>query len=164
MPYIDCTTSLSASHDVLTESLENEQVELVGGRLLDFRQVTTEIHGPCARLWECAIVMARFLSFTKEVSDKHFAIELGCGFGAPSMAIEDTVERVVATDLPEAVESCQAREWHALDWASPDLGWVEDDSIDLVIASDVVYNVDGVQLFLDVLIALRPKLKMDVCM
>ncbi|KAF4714461.1 hypothetical protein FOZ63_010913, partial [Perkinsus olseni] len=164
MPHINCTTSLSTKHDALTESLEKERVELVGGRTLNFRQVATDMHGPYARLWECGVMMARFLSFTEELTGKHFAVELGCGFAAPSIAMQGRVARVVATDLPEAEQSCQADEWHALDWASPDLSWLQDNSIDVLVASDAVYNVDGAKLFFSVLKALQPKLKDDVCM
>lgn len=141
------------------EHVSEGDVELCGGKRVHF----LEKQGQQAKVWDCALVLAKFLASPAYFPTGFFAgkrvVELGCGIGVPGLSAAVLGAReVVLTDLPMAVPwiranidanrtsfgpdtSCVA---HALMWGEPEARDEADGAtegpFDVILCSDLVYG------------------------
>jgi predicted nicotinamide N-methyase len=115
-------------------------------------------------LWRSGVALARELAEAPIAGMR--VLELGCGLGVPSLAAARAGARVLATDEdPEALELLErnaresgiAVETARVDWRAAD-ELAARAPFDLVIAADVLYEPDGIQL----LVPLLPRLGAEV--
>ena len=111
--------------------------------------------GICGRLWDSGLSLARWLCAQQQVALPGLRVlELGSGAGVSGLAAASLGARVVLTDLDEALPLLRlnARANGALCAHPPAvtaLAWGDADSaracgeVDLVLASDVVYDPEG---------------------
>jgi len=141
------------------EHVSESDVELYRGKCVRF----LEKQGQQAKVWDCALVLAKFLTTPAYFPTGFFVgkrvIELGCGIGVPGLSTAVLGAReVVLTDLPMAVPwiranidanrasfgpgtSCVAQ---ALMWGEPE---AQDEAVsategpfDVILCSDLVYG------------------------
>ncbi|CAI5743040.1 unnamed protein product [Peronospora destructor] len=146
-----------ADKDVVTENV----LELRTDRKIVF----TEKQGQQAKVWDCALMLAKFL-----VNDTYFphnffmnkrVIELGCGIGVPGLtAAALGAKEVVLTDMPMAVPWIQANiEQNQMlgliagNVCAQGLMWGDQEALelqhfDLILCSDLVYGHRDVSLML----------------
>lgn len=122
-----------------------------------------EKQGQQAKVWDCALVLAKFLTAPAYFPRGFFVgkrvIELGCGIGVPGLSAAVLgAQEVVLTDLPMAVPwiranidanragfgpdtTCAA---HALMWGEPEapdeVESAAEDPFDVILCSDLVYG------------------------
>eukprot|EP00268_Persea_americana_P015192 TRINITY_DN16911_c0_g1_i1.p1 TRINITY_DN16911_c0_g1~~TRINITY_DN16911_c0_g1_i1.p1 ORF type:complete len:216 (-),score=7.56 TRINITY_DN16911_c0_g1_i1:553-1200(-) len=113
-----------------------------------------------ASLWDCAITLAHYLPIyarSHPFSGKR-AIEIGAGTGLPGLVAASLGARTTLTDLPHLLPGLRRNvEANAaalsdedvrvlpLEWGTEDLSAVgEDRPFDLVLMSDLLYNVSAV--------------------
>lgn len=94
--------------------------------------------------WPAAFGLAEYLLLNQPVSGMR-ALELGCGTGAPGIALERAGARVVSTDYDHLalamaryngkLNGCRSHKTSFLDWYRPEVKG----SFDLVVGSEVVY-------------------------
>lgn len=124
---------------------------------VDKKVVFQEKQGQQAKVWDCALVLAKFLANDAFFPHSFFVnkrvIELGCGIGVPGMAAAALgAKDVVLTDMPIAVSWIQANieRNQTLGCISGNiraqgLMWGEDDDLeshqfDVILCSDLVYG------------------------
>ncbi|EEY68254.1 uncharacterized protein PITG_04675 [Phytophthora infestans T30-4] len=124
---------------------------------VDKKVVFQEKQGQQAKVWDCALVLAKFLANDAFFPHSFFVnkrvIELGCGIGVPGMAAAALgAKDVVLTDMPIAVSWIQANieRNQTLGCISgniraQELMWGEDDDLeshrfDVILCSDLVYG------------------------
>lgn len=142
------------------------------------------MHAIGDRLWHSSIVLASYIlnGHTEgPTSTSTTVLELGAGCGLASLAYAQsllnrtakTLTRIVATDLPEIVDSTlksslQANPTLARSIEAESLMWGEELHCDfssdadghlIVLASDVLYNPSSHEIFLRTLLALRDRCK-----
>lgn len=98
-------------------------------------------------LWESAVVLAHALTAGPDLKDKS-VLELGAGTGLSGLVAASLGARVVQTDYSyEALALCRRNaaandisgvEWRWGDWRS----WWDDETFDIVIAADILYESD----------------------
>ncbi|CAI5711671.1 unnamed protein product [Peronospora effusa] len=94
-----------ADKDVVTENV----LELRTDRKIVFK----EKQGQQAKVWDCALVLAKFLTndtyFPHDFFTNKRVIELGCGIGVPGLAAAALgAKEVILTDMPMAIPWIQA--------------------------------------------------------
>ncbi|RLN98899.1 hypothetical protein BBJ28_00018969 [Nothophytophthora sp. Chile5] len=94
-----------ADSDTVTES----SIELSPGKSVVFQ----EKQGQQAKVWDCALVLAKFLTndayFPHGFFENKRVVELGCGIGVPGLAAAVLgAEEVLLTDMPMAIPWIQA--------------------------------------------------------
>ncbi|POM66806.1 Hypothetical protein PHPALM_17273 [Phytophthora palmivora] len=124
---------------------------------VDSKIVFMEKQGQQAKVWDCALVLAKFLAneafFPKDFFVNKHVIELGCGIGVPGLAAAALgAKEVVLTDMPLAVPwieanikrnqtlGCISSSVHAqgLMWGEQDE--LESHQFDVILCSDLVYG------------------------
>ncbi|KAF1794756.1 S-adenosyl-L-methionine-dependent methyltransferase [Phytophthora cactorum] len=138
-----------ADKDMVTESA----LELRADKKVVFQ----EKQGQQAKVWDCALVLAKFLANDAYFPQNFFVnkrvIELGCGIGVPGLAAAALgAKEVVLTDMPMAVPWIQANieRNQTLSYISGNvraqgLMWGEGDELeshqfDVILCSDLVYG------------------------
>ncbi|KUF83128.1 lysine methyltransferase METTL21D protein [Phytophthora nicotianae] len=123
----------------------------------DKKVVFQEKQGQQAKVWDCALVLAKFLSNDAYFSPSFFinkrVIELGCGIGVPGLAAAALgAKEVVLTDMPMAVPWIQVNvernqklgcisgnvRAQGLMWGEGDE--LESHQFDVILCSDLVYG------------------------
>ncbi|KAL3659971.1 hypothetical protein V7S43_014897 [Phytophthora oleae] len=135
--------------DVVTESA----LELRADKKVVFQ----EKQGQQAKVWDCALVLSKFLAndafFPGDFFENKRVIELGCGIGMPGLAAAALgAKEVLLTDMPMAVPWIQTniKRNQALGYISVPvhargLMWGENDELeslqfDVILCSDLVYG------------------------
>jgi predicted nicotinamide N-methyase len=114
-------------------------------------------------LWRSGVALAREL-YALDLRGKR-VVELGCGLAVPSIAAARAGAEVLATDwdweaLTLARRNAEANgiqlETMQVDWRRPD-ELINRGPFDLVLAADLFYEQEGVELLLDLLPRLAPE-------
>ncbi|KAL4151524.1 hypothetical protein PRNP1_008466 [Phytophthora ramorum] len=138
-----------AEKDMVTENA----LELRADRKVVFQ----EKQGQQAKVWDCALVLAKFLAndayFPQDFFLNKRVIELGCGVGVPGLAAASLgAKKVVLTDMSVAIpwiqaniELNQTRNYISSDVRAESLMWGENESLemhqfDVILCSDLVYG------------------------
>ncbi|TDH73155.1 uncharacterized protein CCR75_009135 [Bremia lactucae] len=136
---------------------KNKETEITLKLRDDKSIVFYEKEGQQAKVWDCALVLAKFLVNTAYFSPDFFVnkrvIELGCGVGVPGLAAAALgAKEVVLTDMPMAVPWIQANIKRNQDLGcifgnvlAQALMWGENDAIqshlfDVILCSDLIYG------------------------
>ncbi|KAK1944541.1 Alpha-ketoglutarate-dependent dioxygenase alkB 7 [Phytophthora citrophthora] len=135
--------------DFVTESA----LELRGGKKIIFQ----EKQGQQAKVWDCALVLSKFLAndefFPNGFFENKRVIELGCGIGVPGLAAAALgAKEVTLTDMPMAVpwiqtniDRNQTLGCISVPVRAQGLMWGEKDELealqfDVILCSDLVYG------------------------
>uniref|UniRef100_H3H395 Methyltransferase domain-containing protein n=1 Tax=Phytophthora ramorum TaxID=164328 RepID=H3H395_PHYRM len=123
----------------------------------DRKVVFQEKQGQQAKVWDCALVLAKFLAndayFPQDFFLNKRVIELGCGVGVPGLAAAALgAKKVVLTDMSVAIpwiqaniELNQTRNYISSDVRAESLMWGENEALemhqfDVILCSDLVYG------------------------
>ena len=136
-----------ASHRIGERAITVAQVDRVDDMMRELYPdaVTTYGDAPVWMItWPAAFGLAEYLLLNQPVSGMR-ALELGCGTGAPGIALERAGARVVSTDYDHLalamarynakLNGCRSHETSFLDWYRPQ----GKECFDLVVGSEVVY-------------------------
>lgn len=135
------------SHRIGERDVTVAQVDRVDAMIRELypESVTTHGDAPVWMItWPAAFGLAEYLLLNQPVSGMR-ALELGCGTGAPGIALALAGARVVSTDYDQLalamarynakLNGCHSHETCFLDWYRPKLKG----RFDLVVGSEVVY-------------------------
>ncbi|RQM16214.1 hypothetical protein DD237_003009 [Peronospora effusa] len=146
-----------ADKDVVTENV----LELRTDRKIVFK----EKQGQQAKVWDCALVLAKFLAndtyFPHDFFTNKRVIELGCGIGVPGLAAAALgAKEVILTDMPMAIPWIQANITQnqmlgliAGNVVAQGLMWGKQEALalqhfDIILCSDLVYGQRDISLML----------------
>ncbi|RMX62165.1 hypothetical protein DD238_003602 [Peronospora effusa] len=146
-----------ADKDVVTENV----LELRTDRKIVFK----EKQGQQAKVWDCALVLAKFLAndtyFPHDFFTNKRVIELGCGIGVPGLAAAALgAKEVILTDMPMAIPWIQANiEQNQMlgliagNVVAQGLMWGKQEALalqhfDIILCSDLVYGQRDISLML----------------
>ncbi|UIZ26670.1 hypothetical protein KXD40_001566 [Peronospora effusa] len=146
-----------ADKDVVTENV----LELRTDRKIVFK----EKQGQQAKVWDCALVLAKFLTndtyFPHDFFTNKRVIELGCGIGVPGLAAAALgAKEVILTDMPMAIPWIQANITQnqmlgliAGNVVAQGLMWGKQEALalqhfDIILCSDLVYGQRDISLML----------------
>ncbi|KAG1690206.1 hypothetical protein DVH05_028279 [Phytophthora capsici] len=135
--------------DLVTESA----LELRSDKKIVFQ----EKQGQQAKVWDCALVLSKFLVndafFPRDFFENKRVIELGCGIGVPGLAAAALGSKeVILTDMPMAVpwiqtniERNETLGYISVPVRAQGLMWGEKDELeslqfDVILCSDLVYG------------------------
>ncbi len=178
--------ALGAAHvvDEVDEALELEQLKHARGLLLPRTNAELRLleeaacccthdgaHGPGTRVWECGVVLARYLAaavpspLCPPLFGRHI-LELGAGTGIAGIAAAALGASVTLTDIAGALpllrrnadanarviaQAGGAARVACLDWREPQAALADNACFDVVIAADCVYNAAQLPPFLSLL-------------
>eukprot|EP01066_Platyproteum_vivax_P011479 Platyproteum_vivax@DN5213_c0_g1_i3.p1 len=153
----------------------------VGAATLDFDMLATlslrEDLGTACRLWESGLLTAKYLEFCFDAGAFEWknALELGAGLSPAGTTAAYLGATVTATDTACVIENLTKLVLERnsdllkgnfsvkeVDWTGDPPGDIDYQMLDLILASDVVFNEKNCTLFIQFLQKLLPKLRKDV--